>query len=233
MKMNTQHRAILRSWFGFRALLILLVAAVGLSVGTAAVAGHSPVPGHSNAFGQSLGDWLVTYWRWYYEGTPLPTDRYGNTVVGNVVLLPIPSTDGQGEPGFQDVTLTSGEAFVLPFFGAIGWEYPDGSLDPLVPLSLFETLEITVTVDGVVVIDEENVMDYYAYGEFDPPIPYPPFPEYLFVFLQSVGMAHSPLSVGEHVLTLDVQNTEAYPPEYGGGFSEYHNTWYITVKPGK
>ena len=43
------------------------------------------------------------------------------------------------------------------------------------------------------------------------------------------SMVHTPLSVGVHTLTLDTKNTY---PEYN--FSvEYHNTWHITVQPGK
>jgi hypothetical protein len=215
-----------------RSGIALLIVVLGLSTGMLAMAGHSPVPGHSNAYGQSLGDWLETYWRWSYEGTPLPTDRYGNTVDGKVVLLAIPPTDGQGEPGSLDVTLGSGEAFALPFFGVIGWQYSDDSFDPPEDIALFQTLDITVKVDGVVVINEKNVMNYYVEEEFDPPIPFPVY-DVNFVFLQAVGMVHQPLSVGKHELTLDVKNTQAYSPAYGGGYSEYHNTWNITVKPGK
>lgn len=210
--MRTKRVSNRKPWLMFRGLLVLLVVVLGLSAGMQTMAGNAPVPGHSNAFGQSLADWLETYWRWVYEGTPLPTDRYGNTVVRRVVLLAIPPTDGQGEPGFQDVTPSSGEAFVLPFFGGIGWQYPDGSFDPPIDITLFETLDITVKVDGVVVINHKNVMDYYAEDEFDPPIPYIPYPddfpdfEVNLAFFQAVGMVHQPLSVGKHKVTLDASH---------------------------
>jgi len=211
---------------------ILLVVLLGLSTGMLVFAGSAPVPGHSNAFGQSLGQWLETYWRWVYEGTPLPNDAHGNTVVGKVVLLDIPQTPGDGTPGSLDLTLSSGEAFALPFFGVIGFEYSDGTFDPPEDVNLFKRLKITVKVDGVVVIDHTNVMDYYAAIDFDPQISFPEY-GFSFAFLQGVGMVHQPLKVGKHVVTLDVVNTQAMSPAYGGGFAEYHNTWNLTVKAGR
>jgi hypothetical protein len=225
----TKHPTTHVSWGRIGLLMVFL----GLSTGILALAGNKPVPGNSNAFGQILGGWLETYWRWVWEGTPLPTDSHGNTVDGKVVLLDIPDTPGDGTPGVLDLTLSSGEAFVLPFFGEIGFQYyEDGSFDPPEDINLYRTLDITVKVDGVVVVSGRNVMDYYAQTDFDPPIPFPEY-GFAFAFLQGVGMVHQPLSVGNHVVTLDVKNTQEMSPAYGGGFLEYHNTWNITVKPGK
>ena len=217
-----------------RSRIVLLIVLLGLSTGMLAMAGH----GNPNACGQSLGEWLnvaVGLWR----NARFPTDSYGNTVVGKVVLLGDSTEDsGDGAPEALDLTLSSGEAFVLPFFGVMGSEISNGGY-VAEELSFFKTLDIKVKVDGVVLVNRRNVMDYYAENEFDPPIPYIPdpehYPDYIvnFAFLQAVGMVHHPLSVGKHVVTLDVKNTQPFSDEYGGGYAEYHNTWNITVKRGK
>jgi hypothetical protein len=213
-----------------RSVRLVLLTCTALAL--PALGGNAPLPGNSQAFGQSAGEWLTAYWGWYYTGEPLPTDANGNTVVGKVVFLAIPPTPGDGTPGQIDLTLSSGESFVLPLDGVIGFDYGDGVLDPLEDINVFKTLEITVKVDNVVVINQANVMDYYSVTYWNPPLYVPAF-DVTFAFHQGIGMVHQPLSVGKHVITLDVRNTQEWSPACGGGYTEYHNTWNITVKPGE
>jgi hypothetical protein len=63
------------------------------------------------------------------------------------------------------------------------------------------------------------------------PLDFPPADA--IISLQCIGLAHPPLPPGKHTMTLDAVNTQALPPQYGGGFAEYHNTWDVTVERGK
>ena len=213
---------------------LLLFAALAFTFNAQA---GGPVPGHSKAFGASLAQWQEVYWAWTYGGMDLPTDQNGNTVSDHVVLMPIPETPGDGTPGSIDVTLSPGQPFMLPLWIWLGASYDDGTPDdPPVDLSVFETLDITVKIDGATVIDCDNVMDYYSEFDFDPAVPLPPewSPYMDIVWFQGIGMAHPPLSAGRgghHTINLDVKNIfpviDAFGDEY---FSEYHNTWNVTVE---
>ncbi len=196
---------------------------------SAAVAGAAP--GNSHAFGKSLADWQAVYFNWYLGATSIDPDANDNAAVGKVVLMPLPDTPGDGTPGQLDVTLQSGQPFVLPLWVLLGNSYADDTADDLIDLAVFETLDITLQVDGKTVITSANVMDYYSQFDFDPAIPLDdPFVT-AFVWYQGIGMVHGPLSVGEHTITLDVKNTDT---EHLFGWTiEYHNTWNITVAAGK
>jgi hypothetical protein len=199
---------------------------------TLAWAGNAPLPGNAPVFGVAQAEWQELYWRWYYGGLTLPTDRNGNAVVGQVVLMPIPSTPGDGTPGHQDVTLSPGQFWVLPFWGLIGTSYTDGTPpDPLVGPEIFRTLDISFEVDGQTVVSSKNVMDYFFGTPFDPPMVFNSPPIASLIWMEDIGVVHTPLSVGTHTLKLDVKNTQPLPPNFGGGFSEFHNTWTITVRP--
>jgi hypothetical protein len=106
------------------------------------------------------------------------------------------------------------------------------------PLSVYQTLDIALKVDGVTVVDGSNVMDYYTAFDFDPEIPLPAewSPYLAIVWLQGIGVVHSPLSAGQggqHTITLDVKNTEPVVDGFGNEYVfEYHNTWNVTVQPG-
>jgi hypothetical protein len=217
------------SFAGVTASLILLLASLQPARSHAGL-----LPGNSHAFGQTLAQWQELYWRWYYGTLTLPTDRNGNAVVGNVVLMPLPAAPGDGTPGHLDVTLSSGQAWVLPLWGLVGTSYTDGTPpDTFTDVSIFQTLDISMQIDGRTVINPSNVMDYFSQTAFDPPAPFDSPPISALIWLQDIAFVHTPLSVGTHTLKLDVINTQPVPPNFGGGFSEYHNTWTVTVKHGK
>ncbi|MDB6035925.1 MAG: hypothetical protein JWM16_6263 [Verrucomicrobiales bacterium] len=199
---------------------------LGLVLAIPVFAGLQPVASSSTAYGKTLAQWQNTYFRWSLGNITLPIDANGNAVVGNVVFLPIPQTPGDGTPGTQNVKLGVGQAFTLPFFGFLGNSYTDGTPpDDFLPLSVYQTLQISVTLDGVTLIDGRNVMQFFSQSSFDPVIP----GAAPIIWLQSVSMVHNPLTPGNHVLKLDVKNTE---PGFGY-IVEFHNTWNINVQPGR
>jgi len=209
-------------------------ATVCLVAGLTARAGSGPAPGNSDAFGRSLGQWMLAYTTWYLGSADIPPDGNGNADVGRVVLLPLPNAPGDGTPASIDVTLGTGQPFTLPFTQWIGNSYIDGSEDPVADVSDFRDMQITVKLDGQPIITSKNVMDYYTEEEFDPPLT-TDLPAGIgataWVFVQSIGIAHPPLTPGQHTLTLD--ESISFDDL---GFTEpvvYHNTWNITVKAGR
>ncbi len=189
-------------------------------------AGSPPSPGQSSAFGKSLAQWEDIYSQFAFGTISPPTDQNGNAVVGShVVLMPVPAA------GSLDVTLSAGQAFVLPLWCLFLTTYNDGTPpDPIMDLSVFQTLDITFSIDGDTVIDGSNVMDYYSEFPFEPVIPYNVGYYKDIFFFQGIGFIHPPLSVGEHTLRLDAKNTEPVVDAKGQSWTyEYHNTWNITV----
>lgn len=206
----------------------LMLGAFGFA--STALAGPAPQPGGSYSFGKGLDDWQNIYWRWYFGGLQVPADSNGNAVVGNVVLMPLPNAPGDGTPGHLDVTLNSGQAFFLPLWNLVGNSYTDGTPnDPHVPVSVIQTLNLSFKIDGVTVMGPSNLMQFYVAFDFDPIIQLPPaFAPYAgVIWLEGIGLTHTPFSVGTHTLQLDAVNTQ---PAFGYTF-EYHNTWTVTVKP--
>jgi hypothetical protein len=216
---------------GYHSMAGALASAILLTCLTlSAFGGSAPQPAGSHAFGKSSTEWQELYWRWFYGDVSIQTDANGNAAVGNVVLLALPNAPGDGTPGSLDITLKPGQAFVLPEFGFLGTSYTDGTPpDPMVGLSVFETLEISLTLDGVTIVDSSNVLDYYAGAFLAPEIPLNSPPLAAAIWFQGISIVHNPLSVGSHVIHLDVKNTQ---PVFGF-ISEYHNTWNVTVSPGK
>ncbi len=206
---------------------LLLALALSLSLARPSDAGA--------ASDKTLAEWQGIYTYWEFgdaddAGVDFGSDASGNTTVGDVVLMPIPNTPGDGTPGSVDVTLNSGESFFLPLWNLLGTSYTDGTPpDEFVSLKVFKTLDISFKIDGVSVITTANVMDYYSKHEIDPEIPidYPPIDSVIWV--QGISIVHSPLSAGRHTMTLDVKNTI---PAFGSVF-EYHNTWNIRVVKAK
>ena len=194
-----------------------------------ALAGKTPPP-NSSAFGQSLAAWEDLYARWMLGNVIIAPDANGNAVTNGLVLLPLPNASGNGTPASLNVTLNNGQAFMLPLWYLLGTSYTDGTPpDPVVDVSIFQTLNITFKVDGLTVVNSANVMNYYSEGSFTPPIPLQIFNINSVIWYETIGITHAPLTPGTHTLTLDVVNTQALPPNFGGGYSEFHNTWNITV----
>jgi hypothetical protein len=216
---------------GIVGLLLALALILAPQGQTAAQAGA--LPPNSNAFGKTLAQWQALWLSWAVGDTAIDPDANGNADVGNVVLLPIPGADGSGTPASVDVTLHTGQAFTLPLWLNFGNSYSDGTPnDPLVPLSVFQTMDFKLVIDGVTVIDKRNLMSYYTESTFAPGIAFDFPPAATIISLQSIGLTHTPLPPGKHTMTLHAANTQALPPQYGGGFLEFNNTWNIIVKPG-
>jgi hypothetical protein len=206
--------------------LSLTATLFGLCLATQVFAG---MPGNSHAFGKTLAGWNEIYERWLFGVLAVPIDGNGNAVVSpHVVLMPFPNTPGDGTPGHIDVTLNAGQAFVLPLWVELGTDYTDGTPpDPLLDISIFQTLNITFQIDGRTVINQSNVLKFYSEFFFNPPIPITGFPPVnSIIWFQGIGIVHHPLSVGTHTFKLDAVNTQ---PAFGG-FFEYHNTWTVTVQ---
>jgi hypothetical protein len=207
--------------------LSLTATLFGLCLATQVFAG---MPGNSHAFGRTLAEWNEIYERWLFGVLAVPIDGNGNAVVSpHVVLMPFPNTPGDGTPGHIDVTLNAGQAFVLPLWVELGTDYTDGTPpDPLLDVSIFQTLNITFQIDGRTVINQTNVLKFYSEFFFNPPIPITGFPPVnSIIWFQGISIVHHPLSVGTHTFKLDAVNTQ---PAFGG-FFEYHNTWAVTVQP--
>jgi hypothetical protein len=214
-----------------------LISGIGLTAAAAVLLSLSFATArtHAEESNPQLAAWSATYWYWAFgdpddAGVPFGTDAYGNTSVVGVVLMPLPDAPGDGTPASIDVTLNSGESFYLPLWNLIGTSYTDGTPpDEFFGLNVFKTLDIRVKIDGVAVITTDNVMNYYARGEFDPEIEFGAFGIDSIIWFQGVSILHAPLSAGKHVITLDAKNTI---PVLGATF-EYHNTWNATVKNAK
>jgi len=211
-----------------RAAAITMLASAGLA--PEAIGGNGALPPNSHAHGASLAGWEEIFWRSYFGDITVPTDANGNAVVGSVVLLNSPAAAGDGTPASIDVTLKTGQSFVLPLWVLLGTSYDDGTPpDPFEPVSIFETLEITLTIDGRTIVDSSNAMNYYTQFAFDPVIPLSFPPINAVIWFQGIGLVHHPLTPGQHTFVLHARNTQ---PAFGTTF-EYNNTWNVTVKPGK
>lgn len=214
--------------------------ALDMTLGTSALAllclslpahaGNKAAPGQSSAFGKTLAQWQDLYWRWTYGNVSVPTDSNGNAVANGVVLCPLPAAFGDGTPAHLDVTLNNGQPFFLPLWNLLGNNYSDGTPpDPLVSFDVFQTLDLKFQIDGVTVLDKNNMLQYYSSFSFDPAFPLPAdFAPYAgFIWLEGISLAHAPFTPGTHTMKLDAKNTI---PAFGFTF-EYHNTWTVTVLP--
>jgi hypothetical protein len=95
--MKTQRLKIANLALG---LTTISVAAAALCLALPAHAGVKAAPGHSSAFGNSLATWEETWFRWAFGDITVPVDANANALVGDAtVLLPTPSTPGDGTPG--------------------------------------------------------------------------------------------------------------------------------------
>ena len=208
--------------------VLTLALAAALMLASPLFAGKTP-PGHSSSYGMNLAAWQDLYWRWTYGNVIIPPDSNGNAIAGDgVVLMPLPNAPGDGTPGSIDVTLNSGQPFLLPLWALLGTSYSDGTPpDPMVDVSVFKTLDITFKIDGVTVVNTANVMSYYTGFSFAPAVPLDFPPVNAIIWFEGIGLTHAPLTPGTHTMTLDAKNTE---PVFGGSIFEYHNTWNLTVQ---
>ena len=223
-------------------ILKTLKATLGITIGAAvatvfclavpAFAGEPPASGHCNAVDNTLAQFEDIYIRWLAGNVTLPPDANGNAVVDHVVLLPIPNTPGDGTAGHLDVKLNHGQAFFLPLLQESGTSYTDGTPpDPLLPRNYFTSFDVTLRIDGRVVVDNCNKMDYFTQFNFVPPVPLGFANVDSIIWFQGFNIAHAPLSVGKHTIRLDEKAGQPLPPNFGGVTLEYHNTWTITVLP--
>jgi hypothetical protein len=200
-----------------------LSAIVNLCLAFPAVASNLPLPGDSYACGKTLAQWQEIRFRWAAGAISLPTDPYDNAISNNMVLLKNPTQNG----GTVYVTLNANQPFVLQLFTYYGNSYWDGSPnDGFCDLSIFKTLQLKLTVDGVQVMDGTNALQYFSQTFLDPPVPITdPGPFSSYVWIQDVGALFPPFSAGMHNISLDVKATV---PCFGFLF-ESHHTWYLTV----
>jgi hypothetical protein len=202
-------------------------------------------PPDSRAYGQTLAEWLSTYWRWYYTGADP-----AQSTVGRVKLMPLPAgtqISGSWTPadpallrGQLAITLPSGTPFVLPLFAWVWERYNNGNPDD-VPMNNAVALGAAhplLTIDGQRVLSDRNKEEFFVpLTPFDPIVVYPAPTSYgsiAALSFQSLGVVGLPLSVGTHVIHLyepEIIPAGAYfgfPDGYGVIFD---NTWIITVTP--
>jgi hypothetical protein len=213
------------------AALAALVAAVGLALVAVATpvanADDGPSP-QSSALGKSLGEWFEMWsiWNSPYGGGP---DHHGYI---QFMPLPVPdcTQDKKKDPwycvGELDANLSVDEGFFLPVNGYVGWEYLDGSEDPLLDDWSFVDVDVTVTLDDETFFDSDDLdlNDFYAERYYDRPLYVDEAVEGYAadIFVQGVGFICPPLSEGTHVLHL-VEHAPAWNVIWD-------NTWTITVE---
>lgn len=203
----------------------LTVALLGATTETARA--DTPVEPQNYALGKSLGDWFERYskhfspygggpdHRGYYRYMPLPAANYEWDE----------ETQRYHSTGEIDVSLRHNEGFFLPVNGYTGWEYLDGSVDPLLDDWMFVDVDVTVTLDGETFFDSDelDLADFYAEQYYSPPLVVDPDVEgyYADIFVQGVAFLCPPLPEGEHVLHL-VEDMPSFA-------LSWDNTWNITV----
>src|SRR6266481_3459653 len=166
---------------------------VGVWLATPAFAATLPLPGSSPACGKTLAQWQEIWFRWVVDALTLPTDANGNAVSNNMVLLASPPNND----GTVDVTLDANQPFVLHLFTYYGNSYRDGSPnDQFCDLSLFQTLTLNLTVDGVQIMDRSAVPQYFSQTVLVPPVPItdPSSAFSAYIWLQNVGTLFPPFS---------------------------------------
>ncbi len=213
--------------------LLSLAGGAQLQAGLAETLHKNPnvAPPDSVSYGKSYDQWEDTYLRWVFGASTIEPDANGNAVVNNVVLLPFLFPAADETPQSADVTMTGGQPFMMTLYGFVGFSYADGTpSDEFLDLSLFQTLEIKLTLDGVTLIDGDNAMQYFSQIPFEPPIP---GDSYSSIWFQGIGVVHTALPPGAHTLRLDAKNTIPIPPNFGDPVFELHNTWNITVQAGR
>lgn len=169
---------------------------------------------NSKAFGRSLDAWMEAWLRNYYEGAAIPDKR--------VVFLPTADEDGNAGNVF-DIEVKPGTKLVLPIAGYLGFP-TDNPLESTAFVG-------EVTLDGQP-IATPNEDYYFGPSAFDPPIilDFGEFGVFTLAFYQGLGVVIKPLTPGTHTLEL-YSSVDA--TANGEGFSEFTNTWNITVSAKK
>jgi len=218
---------------------------------TPEVRGQGPSP-QSTAFGKTLTEWMQLHETWVLGG------GVGEDHVGRVKFFPLPNGVYAGgsftyaDPGILvghlNVTLKPGTPFVMPVTGWYGETYlpalgyPD---DPVLPAELFTDPGknlIKVYIDGKPLMDSTraSVSPFY-FGPAPISVIYPGPTSYgsiAPIYVQWIGFAHPPLSVGTHTMELEselrvppdptILNLHVQPEGVG---VRYVNSWTITVSP--
>lgn len=211
--------------------IFALTTGLVLLAANASLATDRALPGNSHAFGQTLAEGQDIYLRWIFGDMTVPSDANGNAVVENVVFLPFLFPDAPGLPASMDITMTTGQAFTMTLWGFVGYSYTDGTPpDAFLPLSLFQTAELRLSLDGVPLVTSENSGEFFTQFAFRPPLDQG---SYSIIWFQGFGVIHTPLGPGNHILKLDAKNKQPVPPNFGDPVFELHNTWNITVNAGR
>jgi hypothetical protein len=198
-----------------------------LGSGAPANGGLYPQPPGSHSFGQTLAQWQATWVAWALGDLALPTDTNGNALVNGVVLTAIPNAPGDGTPGSTNLTLNSGEPFVVPLILVLGQSFSNGTTEPMISVDDFEDMTLTLTLDGTTILDSDDTLRFYTETVFSPPLAFNAPPANGIAWVQGISIAHTPLPPGQHVLKLD---EKIVIPERGLT-QEFHNTLNITVVP--
>ncbi len=233
-------------WAG--ALALALSASVNLSwAGPPGAGGVVPglAPANAVVSGETLTQWMGTYFRWYYSGADPAQSK-----VGVVQLMPLPAgeqTGGSWTPddpailvGQLEITLPAGTPFVLPLDAWIRERYegyPTVPDDPLLSDAVaLGAADPVLTIDGRVVLSDANKAAFYIpTTTFDPIVVYPQPSSYGSVAgltYQGIGVIVLPLTPGTHVIHL-YEPVIYQPGDYAGlpaGLGlVYDNTWIVTV----
>lgn len=173
-------------------------------------------PGHSKAFGKTLGEWMVLYQTWALGGDQEDHEK-------DMVFLPnvatTPAEDGYWEYDSDrevwvyyaetSTTLDVGEKFATPLWGYYGEAFEDDSEDDPDDegvLAVLNSALMEVWLDDELIIsseDEDFADHWYGPEYFDDPIVYE---ETAYngavsaIWIIGYGFVHPPLSKGDHTL---------------------------------
>jgi hypothetical protein len=195
----------------------------------------------SDAFGQSMENWLRDFWAWNFGGVGPQVQPNG------VFFMPIPTPgsteEWDGKPigiGEMNLTVKPGNKLVLGILSWIGETYdPAYNIADDAPWPMSNFLppegEVVITLDGVEIINSTNLKDFY-FGpvSFKEPIMYAEPTSYHSIgaiYVQGIGIVLKPMTPGKHTLTL--YSWDRWQGFYGPNGQGWFNTWHITVAPQK
>jgi hypothetical protein len=207
-KMKTIHHKLRCATTLVYALITITLALSGTAQGGSE--GSKIAPPNSNAYGQSLAEWLKQYTAWIFGGAQTP-QLFGHVlfpVVGGTVTGSGTLADPLIITGHGDFTFKAGTAFFTPLLYIAGESYEDGSFDPPFPdawWGTYLTFAENVVLDGQTVITEAEIGKYYVPPQnFNPPLLYPEPTSYGAVGIHAVqgsALFCKPLAVGAHQIS--------------------------------